>query len=212
MRERGRFITFEGIDGSGKTTQLRLLAERLRAEGRDVFETAEPGGTEVGRQIRRVLLDSANQDLSPTTELLLYFASRAQNVEQSILPALDAGRIVLSDRFTDSTLAYQGYARGLGAETVLTLDRIACKGLVPDLTLLIDLDLDLGIIRTRTRNAAGATIETRLDEESADFHRKVREAYLPIARQHPNRFRIIDGRGTPQDVAAKVWKEVAAHV
>jgi dTMP kinase len=212
MRERGRFITFEGIDGSGKTTQLRLLAERLRTEGRDVFETAEPGGTEVGRQIRRVLLDSANQDLSPTTELLLYFASRAQNVEQSILPALAAGKIVLSDRFTDSTLAYQGYARGLGAEIVLTLDRIACKGLVPDLTLLIDLDLDVGIVRTRTRNAAGATIETRLDEESADFHRKVREAYLTIARQHADRFRIIDGRGAPEDVAAKVWKEVAAHV
>jgi dTMP kinase len=212
MRERGRFITFEGIDGSGKTTQLRLLAERLRTEGRDVFETAEPGGTEVGRQIRRVLLDSANQDLSPTTELLLYFASRAQNVEQSILPALAAGKIVLSDRFTDSTLAYQGYARGLGAEIVLTLDRIACKGLVPDLTLLIDLDLDLGIVRTRTRNAAGATIETRLDEESADFHRKVREAYLTIARQHADRFRIIDGRGDPEDVAVKVWKEVAAHV
>src|SRR5271157_45767 len=105
MPERGRFITFEGIDGSGKTTQMRLLAERLRAEGRDVFETAEPGGTEVGQQIRRILLDSANQDLRPTTELLLYFASRAQNVEQCILPALSAGKIVLCDRFTDSTLA-----------------------------------------------------------------------------------------------------------
>ncbi len=212
MRERGRFITFEGIDGSGKTTQLRLLAERLRAAGRDVFETAEPGGTEVGRQIRRILLDSANQDLRPTTELLLYFASRAQNVEQSILPALAAGKVVLSDRFTDSTLAYQGYARGLGAETVLTLDRIACQGLVPDLTLLIDLDLDTGIARTRTRNATGRTSETRLDEESAEFHRRVREAYLTIARQHADRFRIIDGRGAAEDVAAKVWKEVAAHV
>jgi dTMP kinase len=212
MGERGRFITFEGIDGSGKTTQLRLLGERLRAEGREVFETAEPGGTTVGQQIRRILLDSANQDLRPTTELLLYFASRAQNVEQSILPALAAGKIVLCDRFTDSTLAYQGYARGLGAETVLTLDRIACQGLVPDLTLLIDLDLDIGIARTRTRNAAGATNETRLDEESAEFHRRVREAYLTIARQHTNRFRIIDGSGAPEDIAAAVWKEVAAHV
>jgi dTMP kinase len=212
MRERGQFITFEGIDGSGKTTQMRLLGERLRAEGRDVFETAEPGGTEVGRQIRRILLDSANQDLRPTTELLLYFASRAQNVEQSILPALTAGKVVLADRFTDSTLAYQGYARGLGAETVLTLDRIACQGLVPDLTLLIDLDLDTGIARTRVRNAAGATSETRLDEESAEFHRKVREAYLTIARQHADRFRIVDGRESPKDVAAAVWREVVAHV
>jgi dTMP kinase len=212
MRERGRFITFEGIDGSGKTTQMRLLRERLRAEGKTVFETAEPGGTEVGRQIRRILLDSANQDLRPTAELLLYFASRAQNVEQSILPALAEGKIVLCDRFTDSTLAYQGYARGLGAETVLTLDRIACQGLVPDLTVLIDLDLNTGIDRTRTRNAAGATSETRLDEESAEFHRRVREAYLTIARQHAGRFRVIDGRGTPEDVALKVWKEVAPHV
>ncbi len=212
MRERGRFITFEGIDGSGKTTQMRLLGERLRAEGRAVFETVEPGGTEVGRQIRRILLDSANQDIRPTAELLLYFASRAQNVEQSILPALAEGKVVLCDRFTDSTLAYQGYARGLGAETVLTLDRITCQGLVPDLTVLIDLDLDAAIARTRTRNAAGATNETRLDEESAEFHRRVREAYLMIARQHADRFRIIDGHGVPEDVALKVWKEVAAHV
>src|SRR5271167_3168874 len=123
MPVRGKFITFEGIDGSGKTTQMRLLAERLRAEGQVVFETVEPGGTAVGQQIRRILLDSANQDLRPTAELLLYFASRAQNVEQCILPALQAGKIVLCDRFTDSTLAYQGYARGLGAETVLALDR-----------------------------------------------------------------------------------------
>jgi dTMP kinase len=212
MQGHGCFITFEGIDGSGKTTQLRLLGERLRAEGRDVLETAEPGGTAVGQQIRRILLDAANQALRPTTELLLYFASRAQNVEQAILPALAAGKVVLCDRFTDSTLAYQGYARGLGTDTVLILDRIACQGLVPDLTVLIDLDLETGIARTRTRNAAGETNETRLDEESADFHRRVREAYLTIARQHADRFRIIDGRGTPRDIAAAVWKEVAAHV
>ena len=134
MAKRGAFITFEGMDGSGKTTQLRRLAARLRGRGRTVVETAEPGGTPIGVQIRRVLLDSANRELCPNAELLLYFASRAQNVDQCILPALERGEIVLADRFTDSSLVYQGYGRGLGSENVLALDRIACRGLKPDLT------------------------------------------------------------------------------
>ena len=212
MQSRGQFITFEGIDGSGKSTQMRLLVRSLQAQGRDVLEAVEPGGTAVGRQIRRILLDSANQDLRPTTELLLYFASRAQNVEQCILPALSAGQIVVCDRFTDSTLAYQGYARGLGAETVLALDRIACHGLAPDLTLLIDLDLDTALARAQVRNAGGATHETRMDDQSREFHRKVRDAYLALAKQHTDRFRVIDGRGSPEDVARKVWESVAPHV
>jgi dTMP kinase len=212
MQNRGKFITFEGIDGSGKTTQMRLLAERLRGESRNVFETVEPGGTAVGRQIRRILLDSANQDLRPMAELLLYFASRAQNVEQCILPALQAGKIVLCDRFTDSTVAYQGYARGLGAETVMALDRIACQGLTPDLTLLIDVDVEMGLARMRARNVSGQLNETRLDDESQEFHSKVRDAYLTIARQHAGRFRVIDGRGAPDEVAARVWENVRSHV
>lgn len=212
MPERGQFITFEGIDGSGKTTQMRLLGERLRARDRDVYETVEPGGTAVGQQIRRILLDSANQDLRPMTELLLYFASRAQNVEQCILPALRAGKIVLCDRFTDSTLAYQGYARGLGAEIVLALDRIACQGLTPDLTLLIDVDVETGLARMCARNAGGTTSETRLDDESRDFHQKVRDAYLAVARENPGRIRAIDGRGAPEKVAARVWEIVQGHV
>ena len=212
MQSRGRFITFEGIDGSGKTTQMRLLVRRLQAQGRDVLEAVEPGGTAVGRQIRHILLDAANQDLRPTTELLLYFASRAQNVEQCILPALAAGQIVVCDRFTDSTLAYQGYARGLGAETVLALDRIACRGLAPDLTLLIDLDLDTALARAHKRNAGGATDETRMDDQSREFHQKVRDAYLALAKQHAGRFRVIDGRGAPEEIAARVWESVAPHV
>jgi len=212
MQSRGQFITFEGIDGSGKTTQMRLLVRRLQTQGRDVLETVEPGGTSVGRQIRHVLLDAANQDLRPTTELLLYFASRAQNVEQCIVPALAAGQIVVCDRFTDSTLAYQGYARGLGAETVLALDRIACRGLAPDLTLLIDLDLDTALARAHKRNTGGATDETRMDDQSREFHQKVRDAYLALAKQHAGRFRVIDGRGTPEEIARRVWESVAPHV
>jgi len=212
MQSRGQFITFEGIDGSGKTTQMRLLVRRLQTQGRDVLEAVEPGGTSVGRQIRRILLDAANQDLRPTTELLLYFASRAQNVEQCIVPALAAGQIVVCDRFTDSTLAYQGYARGLGAETVLALDRIACRGLAPDLTLLIDLDLDTALARAHKRNTGGATDETRMDDQAREFHQKVRNAYLALAKQHAGRFRVIDGRGTPEEIAGRVWESVAPHV
>ncbi len=212
MPERGRFITFEGIDGSGKSTQMRLLAERLRAGGHDIFEAVEPGGTAIGRQIRRILLDAANQDLRPAAELLLYFASRAQNVDECIQPALVQGKIVLCDRFTDSTVAYQGHARGLGEETVLALDRISCRGLTPDLTLLIDVDVECGLARARTRNAGGGTAETRMDDQSIEFHRKVREAYLKLAKRHADRFRVIDGRGAPETVAERVWESVAAHV
>jgi dTMP kinase len=212
MQGRGRFITFEGIDGSGKTTQMGLLAARLRERGLEAIETVEPGGTGIGNQIRRILLDSANHDLRPTSELLLYFASRAQNVEECIRPALAAGKIVLCDRFTDSTVAYQGYARGLGVETVRTLDRIACQGLEPDLTLLIDVDLDAGLARMRARNASERASETRMDEQSLEFHRKVRDAYMALAKEHAARFRVIDGRSDPETVAAKVWEAVAPHV
>src|ERR1700739_1696159 len=155
MATRGLFITFEGMDGSGKTTQMHRLADRLRGMGRAVVETTEPGGPPIAMKIRRILLDSANQELSPTTELLLYFASRAQNVDEWILPALERGEIVLADRFTDSSLVYQGCGRGLGAEAVLALDRIACRGLKPDLTLLVDIDVETSIGRAQARNAAG---------------------------------------------------------
>src|SRR5438128_5865442 len=144
---RGLFLTFEGPEGSGKSTQSRLLAARLRSLGHDVLETAEPGGTPIGMQIRRVLLDGKNHDLCPTAELLLMFACRAQNVDQWILPALAAGRIVISDRFTDSTLAYQGAARGMGSDVVYEVDRIACRGLVPDLPLVTPIDTETGPTR-----------------------------------------------------------------
>src|SRR5215470_7832305 len=200
------------MDGSGKTTQMHRLAERLRGMGRAVLETVEPGGPPIAQKIRRILLDAANQELSPSAELLLYFASRAQNVDQWILPALARGEIVLSDRFTDSSLVYQGYGRRLGAEAVLALDRIACRGLQPDLTILVDVDAESSLARARARNLAEPHPETRLDDESMEFHRKVHAAYHALATAEPDRVRVVDGRA-PIDVIEKaVWKVVEPHV
>jgi dTMP kinase len=204
--KRGLFITFEGPDGSGKSTQARMLAERLRGEGRPVLESVEPGGTPIGQQIRRILLDPANKELTATAELLLMFAARAQNVEQWILPALAEGKTVISDRFTDSSVAYQGAGRGLGWETVLELDRIACRGLVPDLTICIDIETETGLSRALARGGR----ETRLEEQAIEFHRRARDAYHELAGREPQRFRLIDGSGTPEAIAVKVWQHVAA--
>src|SRR5580693_3274521 len=195
--KRGLFISFEGPDGSGKSTQARMLAERLRGAGRAVLESVEPGGTPIGQQIRRILLDPANKELTATAELLLMFAARAQNVEQWILPALEQGKIVISDRFTDSSIAYQGSGRGLGWEMVLEVDRIACQGLVPDLTLCIDIDSETGLARAQSRGG----LETRLEEQAIEFHHKVREAYHELARREPQRFRLVDGGGAPESIA-----------
>lgn len=211
MSARGVFINFEGGEGSGKTTQLRLVAERLRSEGREVVETVEPGGTRIGQQIRRILLDRANTDLRPMPEMLLYFASRAQNVEEVILPALRRGAVVLADRYTDSTMAYQGIARGLGEELVAQAHKLA-RCIDPDLTVLIDIDVDAGLARVRTRNAEVASTETRLDDEAVEFHRRVRAGYLRMASREPDRFRVIDGSGTPEVVAERVWDVIAPVV
>lgn len=186
-----------------------MLGKRLRGLNRNVLETAEPGGTPIGTQIRRVLLDAKNQELCPTAELLLMFAARAQNVDQAILPALAEGRVVLCDRFTDSTLVYQGAARGLGADLVYEVDRIACRGLVPDLTVLIDIDIEAGLARAHRRNQRTQDIETRLDEQSLEFHRKVRAAYRQLAEDEPRRVKIIDGAREEAEVAADVWALVA---
>jgi dTMP kinase len=185
-----------------------MLAARLKESGREALETAEPGGTPIGMQIRRVLLDAANRELRPTTELLLMFAARAQNVEQWILPALAQGRLVLCDRFTDSTLVYQGVARGMGADVVYEVDRIACRGLVPDLTLVIDIDTETGLARAQRRSVRTQDIETRMEEQDLSFHRKVREAYRQLASDEPQRVRLIDGSRPEAAVAADVWAEV----
>ena len=211
MAQRGVFITFEGMDGCGKTTQIHRLVKRLRLSGRTVLETAEPGGTEIGLEIRRILLDAKNHELAPTAELLLYFACRAQNVDQWILPALSRGEIVISDRFTDSTLAYQGCGRGLGTETVLALDRIACHGLKPDLTLLIDIDLETSLARAEERNVRG-NLTDRMEQQAAVFYEKVRDAYRELAVSEPERIRTIDGRASVDVVHGEIWKAVSARV
>lgn len=198
----GRFITFEGTDGSGKTTQMRLLAERLRAEGFPVAETQEPGGTEIGRRIRAILLDPASHRMCPISEMLLYFAARAQNFDELILPEWRAGAIVLSDRFTDSTLAYQGEGRGLGPDVVMQLHNIACHGIHPDLTIYVDIDLETGLERARS------TSGDRLDNEAAEFHQRVRTSYLGLAAENAHRFRIVDGRGSISEVSERVWQAV----
>ncbi len=210
MTRRGLLISFEGTEGSGKSTQMRLLVERLRGMGRQVVENQEPGATVIGKQIRRLLLDPANAEMAPMTELLLMFASRAQAVAEIVRPALDRGDLVVSDRFTDSTLAYQGFARGLGVQRVRAAHELALGDLLPDLTLLIDVDLETGLERARQRNlAAGAACpETRIDQQSLEFHAKVAQGYRQIAALEPKRFKIVEGRGAPHDVAARVWQEV----
>jgi dTMP kinase len=209
-RRRGLFLTFEGVDGSGKTTQMRRLAERLRNEGEAVVETVEPGGTEIGKQIRQILLNPEHHEMGPVTELLLYFAARAQNVDEMINPAIQAGKIVLADRYTDSTLAYQGAGRGLGEGVVRALHEVACRGRNPDLTFLIEVDVSTSLARARARNrmaAGGGSKDSRMDEQERSFYERAHVAYQRMASSEPARFRRIDGSGTPEEVSDRVWGE-----
>lgn len=212
VKQQGLFITFEGMDGSGKTTQMHRLAARLRERGHVVLETVEPGGPPISMKIRRILLDSANQELGPTAEILLYFASRAQNVDEWIRPALDRGEVVLCDRFTDSSLVYQGIGRGLGVEAVEALDRIACRGLKPNLTILVDVDAEDSLARARARNVAEPHCETRLDDESIEFHRKVFDAYHALAEREPGRVKLVNGRTDIDSIEREVWSIVSGYV
>ena len=212
VKQTGILISFEGMDGSGKTTQMNRLADRLRALGRDVLVTVEPGGPPIAQKIRRIILDAEHSEMSPVAEVLLYFASRAQNVDQWIRPALARGEIVLTDRFTDSSVVYQGVGRGLGVDTILELDRIACRGLKPDLTILVDVDAEASLARARARNAAEPHPETRLDDESMEFHRKVHDAYHALAAAHPERIRLVDGRAPIDRIEAAVWEAVSSRV
>ena len=205
----GTFITFEGIEGSGKSTQIALLANYLSARGIRNVLTREPGGTLIGDQVRKILLDPANRSLDPTAELLLYAASRAQHLREIILPALANGMTVLCDRFSDATLAYQGYGRRLDIEMIRSLDRIVTTGMRPDLTILFDIEATMGIERARGRNnSLGLEAEARFENEELVFHDRVRQGYLKLVVQEPDRIRIVDASGTSEAVQEQVRKIV----
>ncbi len=194
MLNRGMFISLEGVEGCGKSIQAELLAEHVAKLGHSVIRTHEPGGTPIAEQIREILLAPRNSDMTHIAELLLYLASRAQHVFQLILPALSEGKVVICERFSDATFAYQGYARGLDLDRLKQVNDIATGGLEPDLTLLLDLDAADGLSRKQHDQ------RDRLENESVDFHNRVREAYLAIARQSPERVQVIDAKGSIEDI------------
>jgi dTMP kinase len=197
-RARGAFITFEGGEGCGKSTQLKILDDYLETRGFDVEVTREPGGTPLAESIREILLDPVNETLCPVTELLLYEAARAQHVSERILPALEAGRIVLSDRFYDSTTAYQGAGRGLGIKEMIHMHEIATGGLTPDLTIVIDVPADLGLARATQGGS------DRIEREKIEFHERVRTEFLRLAQAEPDRIRVVDGTKSIDEVAAAI--------
>ena len=203
---RGKFITFEGIDGSGKSTQLEILANGLRSRGTDVLTTREPGGTSLGRKLREVFLES-EESVTPLAELLLFAADRAQHVEYLIKPALEAGRTVISDRYADATAAYQGAGRGFPVTTIHKVIELATGGLRPDLTLFFDLPIETALARTRGRGEKG----NRMDQESAEFYTRVREEYLAIAESEPERFKVVNADGGVEEVSARVAEIVATQ-
>ena len=203
------FITFEGGDGTGKSTQIKLLQRHLIAEGKSCLTTREPGGTPLGQLLRKILLQSGNHPISSSTELFLYLADRAQHVHEVIAPAITQGKIVLSDRHTDSTVAYQGYGRGFDVQLLLSLNRIASQGLTPDITFLLDCPVQLGLSRTIHRRSGPLIAEgaDRFENENLEFHEKVRQGFLDLARAEPGRFYIIDASQSEREVFAAV-KEI----
>ena len=206
----GVFITFEGIDGSGKSTQLRLLASHLRLQGYDVVATREPGGTPLGNRLRAALLDS-QEHVDPLTELLVFAADRAQHVRILLRPALASGRIVLSDRYSDATVAYQGAGRGFSPQLISEIVELATEGLRPDLTLLFDLSVTEGGVRTKRRTNEKQQGD-RLDAEDARFHSRVRDAYLKIAVAEPDRVKVIETTGSVEETHARVKEIVSSFL
>ncbi len=201
---KGKFITFEGPEGCGKSTQIKLLSEALTKEGRLVLTTREPGGTDVGEEIREILMNPEYVELTDLTEVFLYEAARAQLVNEVIVPALDSGQIVLCDRFSESTLAYQGYGGKISVEWIQKIDQMARGGLSPDLTLFIDVDPEVGLKRAR---ASEKEID-RLEEKDLEYHKRVYQGYLELAKKNPDRIKVVDGRKGVQEVHQGILKLV----
>jgi dTMP kinase len=216
VKGRGKFITFEGLDGCGKSTQLNRLADVLRGEGIDLLLTREPGGTPIGEKVRAVLLDSRTQGLAPLSELALMFASRAQQLEEVIKPALAEGKWVLCDRFTDSSEAYQGGGRQLGSEPVLTLHRVLCGDMQPDLTILMDSDVAASVARARRRNKsavdAAQADENRFEKESRAFFTRVHDKYLEIAKRDFKRVVVVDARKSADHTHPQIVEAVRSRL
>jgi dTMP kinase len=204
------FITLEGPEGAGKSTQAKLLAKRLGREGYDALLTREPGGTPIGRRIREVLLAPGHRAICAEAELGLYFSDRAQHLREVVWPALEVGRIVVSDRFTDSTLAYQGYGRGLSLALIRKLDRLMTGGFRPHLTFLLDLPPEAGLLRARRRNRGNQSHrkEGRFELETLGFHERVRRGYLELARREPSRFHLVRVEGSRAKVHENIWAEL----
>ncbi len=202
---KGLFITFEGPDGSGKTTQMRLLADRLAAEGADVLRTREPGGTPIGDRLREIVLSPENREMQDETEILLYAASRAQHVREVIVPALRRGRIVICDRFVDASIAYQGYGLGRDPEEVAAINRFATGGLQPHRTYLLDVPAEVSRERLLARASAadGAGLD-RIEQKEREYHVRVREGFLLIAKAEPQRVKLVDANRSVDDIAADI--------
>ena len=205
-KKKGVFITFEGIEGSGKSTHIALLASYLQEKGYPVCLTREPGGTKIGERLRTLILDLQHNEMDPKTELFLYLASRAQHLVEAIRPALLDGKIVLCDRFTDATLAYQGYGRGLKPAMIRPIVRYAAQGIRPDLTFLLDVTVQEGL-----RRLHGRGLLNRLDAEALHFHEAVRKGYLALARREPRRFRVVPTQADVDHVQAQIRKAVFDH-
>lgn len=214
----GCFITFEGIEGCGKTTQIRFLSENLQKCGHITVLTREPGGCQIADKIRSILLDAENSAMTPLTELLLYAAARSQHVTEIILPACQDNKIVLCDRFTDATLAYQGHGRGVGVKTIAMLNEMATAGTFPDITVLLDCPVKIGIdralarIEANSRTDAAADREERFERESLAFHQRVRDGYLLLAEKEPARFIVVDGSKGVSECAATIFAAVQARL
>jgi dTMP kinase len=214
-----RLISFEGGDGSGKTTQLRLLERYLASQGRACVSTREPGGTALGNVVRRVLLEAGTEEISSPAELFLYLADRAQHIHEVIRPAFARGALVLCDRFTDSTLAYQGYGRGIDLQMLRSLNEVASGGITPELSFLLDCPVEVGLSRARERSSVnrsyskradieGARIEDRFEREKLAFHKRVRAGFLELARAEPERIYLLDATRSIQDVHQEIRKIV----